>query len=438
MKKLTYQETLNYMFAQLPMYQRIGAAAYKANLDNTYALMDVLQHPYQKFKSIHVAGTNGKGSTSHMLAAILQCSGYKVGLYTSPHLKDFRERIRVNGKMVSKNYVTDFVEQNKKHFEKIKPSFFEMTVGLAFNYFAYKKVDIAIIETGLGGRLDSTNVITPELSIITNISYDHTNLLGKTMQKIATEKAGIIKPDGLVIVGEHQPETAKIFEKAAKKNKATLVFASEVFNVKVKEQAFIKNKLMLKYDIFPRNSRKTMGTNLPCDLAGTYQAKNIATVTLSCMTLDTFTGIRINWNKFDYALSNTVDLTGLQGRWQVLQKKPLVIADIGHNEAGIAEVVKNIKVTPHKKLHFILGVVKDKDIASMLKLLPKKASYYFCKSSIPRALPEQDLTAKAAKYGLKGSSWPTVKKALQAALLAASKDDLIIVGGSAFTVAETL
>lgn len=429
---MTYKETLDYLFAQLPMFHRIGAAAYKANLDNTYALMDVLKQPQTKFKTIHVAGTNGKGSTSHMMAAVLQEAGYKVGLYTSPHLKDFRERIRINGKMIPQQKVVYFVNQHQKHFDKIKPSFFEWTVGLAFDYFAEKKVDIAIIEVGLGGRLDSTNIITPELSIITNISFDHTNLLGNTLELIAGEKAGIIKKDIPCLISERAIVTEEVFINKAKKEETLLFFTEDLVKVKAVKQTFKKGKLNLVYKV--SSSKKEM----LCDLPGTYQTKNIATIYAACAILNSFSDFKIGLTKIEKALTKVTETTGLKGRWQVLNNKPLVIADTGHNEAGIKEVLKNIKLTPYKNLHIVLGIVNDKDVNTMLSLLPKKAIYYFCKASIPRALNEKELQLLAAKHKLIGTIFKTVSKALATAKKTAHKDDLIFVGGSTFTVAEVV
>ncbi|MBK6834494.1 MAG: bifunctional folylpolyglutamate synthase/dihydrofolate synthase [Bacteroidetes bacterium] len=429
---MTYKETLDYLFAQLPMFHRIGAEAYKANLDNTYALMDVLKQPHSKFKTIHIAGTNGKGSTSHMMAAVLQEAGYKVGLYTSPHLKDFRERIRINGKMISQQKVVDFVDKHKKHFDKIQPSFFEWTVGLAFDYFAEKKVDIAIIEVGLGGRLDSTNIITPELYIITNISFYHTNLLGNTLGAIAGEKAGIIKKDIPCLISERTFETEEVFIDKAKKEFAPLFFTEDLIKVKVVKQIFKKGNLNLVYKV--SSSKKEM----LCDLPGTYQTKNIATIYAACAILNSFSDFKIGLTDIEKALTKVTETTGLKGRWQVLNNKPLVIADTGHNEAGIKEVLKNIKQTQYKNLHIVLGVVNDKDVNAMLSLLPKKATYYFCKASIPRALDEKELQLLAAKHKLKGATYKTVKQALADAKKITHKDDLIFVGGSTFTVAEVV
>lgn len=406
---MNYSETLHYLYERLPMYQRIGAAAYKADLNNTIAICKLLGNPENKFKSVHIAGTNGKGSVSHMLAAVLQSAGYKVGLYTSPHLKDFRERIKINGKMIPEKKVVEFVRKYKKGFEKIKPSFFEWTVGLAFDHFSKEKVDIAVIETGLGGRLDSTNVITPLLSVITNISYDHQNLLGNTLQKIAGEKAGIIKKNGVVVVSEDQKGIAPVFKKKAKKEKALLLFADQ----------WIKS---------------TQG--IECGLKGSYQDKNIRAVLLASALLNEH--FEVPGLAIRKGLKDVVKLTGLRGRWDLLSRKPLTVADIAHNEAGIKEVFTQVKNTPHKKLHIVFGTVNDKDIRKILKLLPKKATYYFCKADLPRALDAATLGIEAQKNGLNGVIYPSVKKALHAAKKQASSNDLILITGSAFVVAEVI
>lgn len=429
---MTYPETLQYMYAQLPMFHRVGAAAYKANLDNTIAICNLLNNPHQKFKSIHIAGTNGKGSTSHMLASILQEAGYKVGLYTSPHLKDFRERIRINGKMISKNYVVEFIEKYKTDFEKIQPSFFEMTVGLAFQYFADKKVDVAVIEVGLGGRLDSTNIIAPDISVITNISYDHMALLGNTLPKIAAEKAGIIKKNGMVIIGESQEEVKKVFESTAKEKNASIVFADKLLGLK----NISYQQSGMQFDL--TDSKKTIAKKLLCALGGVYQQKNILTVIASVQILNKYKGYIIKDSVIKAGLKNVIKNTSLQGRWQVINKKPLTIADTGHNEAGIKEVMKQISITPYKKLHVVFGIVNDKDPDKILKLLPKDASYYFCKANLPRALDAKELAEKAYKYGLKGEVYSSVKAAVKGAQKLAAKNDLIYVGGSTFVVAEAL
>ena len=429
---MNYNETLEYLFSRLPMFQRIGAAAYKANLDNTLALMKALNYPEKKIKTIHIAGTNGKGSTSHMLASVFQSAGYKTGLYTSPHLIDFRERIKINGKMISKKEVVKFVKQHNKTFDKIEPSFFEWTVALAFDYFARKKVDVAIIETGLGGRLDSTNVIRPELSIITNISYDHMNLLGATLPLIATEKAGIIKLNTPVLIGETQHEISKVFISKSKQCNAPVFFADNLIKTKNRKQVSKKNELYLEIEL------SNSGKKICCDLPGLYQEKNIKTVLAAIGIINTTTSFKINSRQLKSGLMNVKKNTGLFGRWQIIKNKPLIIYDTGHNEAGIKEVVKNIKNTKHNKLHIVLGMVNDKDINHVLKILPKNASYYFCKASIPRALDENILYSEASKEQLKGVCFSDVKSALKSALNNANKNDLIFVGGSTFTVADAL
>ncbi len=429
---MNYKETLDYLFSRLPMFQRIGAAAYKANLDNTWALMNALDSPEKKIKTIHIAGTNGKGSTSHMLAAAFQQAGYKTGLYTSPHLIDFRERIKINGKMISKQEVVKFVELHQKTFDQIEPSFFEWTVALAFDYFSRKKVDIAIVETGLGGRLDSTNVIHPELSIITNISFDHMNLLGATLPLIATEKAGIIKENTPVLIGETQKEIKPVFTSKAKIGHSPLFFADELISVKSVKQIHKKNDLFLEMN-FNESTKKII-----CDLPGLYQTRNIKTLLSAIAIINSTTAFKINSKQIVAALKNVKSQTGLMGRWQILKNKPLVIADTGHNEAGIKEVIKNIKNTKHDKLHFVLGMVNDKEVDKILQLLPKKAIYYFCKANIPRALDETLLKENAQQFNLKGNCYTNVQDALFAALQNASTKDLIFIGGSTFTVADAL
>jgi dihydrofolate synthase/folylpolyglutamate synthase len=429
---MSYKETLDYLFSCLPMFQRIGAAAYKANLDNTWALMATLDHPEKKIKTIHVAGTNGKGSTSHMLAAVFQAAGYKTGLYTSPHLIDFRERIKIDGKMISKNEVIHFVEQHRKTFDAIQPSFFEWTVALAFDFFARKKVDIAIIETGLGGRLDSTNVIQPELSIVTNISFDHMNLLGNTLPLIAAEKAGIIKEHVPILIGETQKEVCNVFISNASKKNAPLFFADKLIRIKSLKQITKRNNLYLELEIGSSEKK------IACDLPGLYQSKNIKTVLAAIAIINSTSTFKINSGQVKQALKNVKQLTGLMGRWQIIKNNPLIIADTGHNEAGITEVIKNIKITPHQQLHFILGMVNDKEIDKVLSLLPKKAIYYFCKASIPRALDESILKEQATNYKLHGDCYTSVRAALKSALKKADKKDLIFIGGSTFTVADAL
>lgn len=427
---MTYEQTLDYLYSRLPMFHRIGSAAYKADLVNTVRICTLLKNPELRFRSVHIAGTNGKGSTSHMLSSILQEAGYKTGLYTSPHLKDFRERIRINGKMIPKKFVVNFVETYLKDFEKIKPSFFEWTVGLAFHYFAEMNVDIAIIETGLGGRLDSTNVITPELSVITNISLDHTNLLGDTVKEIAREKAGIIKPGIPVIIGERDNETEKIFLKTAKEKIAPITFAEDL--VKTSKAAVLYKatpqlSLLVKNDVY--------SGMIVSPLAGMYQIKNVKTVIATAAHLSN-SGFKITPTNIKRGIWKVTSNTGLLGRWQQLGKNPLIIADTAHNEAGIKEVLKMIRKTEFDNLHFILGMVSDKDTDSILNHLPRSATYYFCSPNIPRAMDSYDLRDKAEASGLTGTVHTSVKKALTAAKKNAGKNDLIFAGGSTFVVAE--
>ena len=428
---MTYPQTLDYLFSKLPMYQRIGAAAYKADLNNTIAICKALGNPEKKIKYVHVAGTNGKGSSSHMLAAILQQAGYKTGLYTSPHLVDFRERIKINGKMISKTEVVKFVEDYKTIFEKIEPSFFEWTVGLAFHYFAQQEVDVVILEVGLGGRLDSTNVITPVACLITNIGYDHMNLLGDTLPKIAAEKAGIIKTKIPVVISQTQLDVISVFNETAKQLKAPIEFADK--NYKLISSSY--NKEFLSITLLHKKTNTTHLYNL--DLQGSYQIKNVMGV-LNATEILKQKGFIIEETDSINALSQVQKLTGLHGRWQIIQEKPLVIADTGHNEDGIKEVLDNLKRYTYKTLHFVLGVVNDKDISKILKLLPKDATYYFCKASIPRALDENELATLAKKNGLNGSTFKTVPEALKKAIKQAKVKDLVFVGGSTFTVADIL
>jgi dihydrofolate synthase/folylpolyglutamate synthase len=405
---MNYQEVLSYLFSQLPMYQRIGKAAYKIDLSNTHLLMGLLANPECKFKAVHVAGTNGKGSTSHMLASVLQEAGYKVGLYTSPHLKDFRERVKINGEMISEAEVIKFVTLHQAKFEAINLSFFEWTVGLAFDYFANQQVDIAIIETGLGGRLDSTNVITPEVSVITNIGIDHTQFLGETLEKIAAEKAGIIKKNIPVVIGETQEQTTAVFIAKADAVNARIIFAD-----------------LLK------------DSNFMTDLKGIYQQKNLKTCLATIQILN-----QGNWAISDRhiakGMSAVVANTGLLGRWQILGESPLIIADTGHNEQGITEVVKQLAQIECKELHIVFGAVNDKSITSVLALLPKHAHYYYCQANIPRALAVAELGDLAQDKGLKGVLCNSVEDALNRAKQKATNEDVVFVGGSTFVVAEVL
>lgn len=428
---MTYQQTIDYLFSRLPMFQRIGAAAYKANLDNTISICKALGNPEKKIKCVHVAGTNGKGSSSHMLAAILQQAGYKTGLYTSPHLIDFRERIKINGKLIPKTDVVKFVENYKTIFEDIEPSFFEWTVGLAFNYFAEQEVDVAIIEVGLGGRLDSTNVIKPQCCLITNIGFDHVNLLGNTLPLIAAEKAGIIKEKIPVVISQTQLDVLSVFNTKAQSLKAPIIFADKQY--KVLSHDFQDGLLCV--ELLEKITNNTQHYKL--DLTGTYQLKNLQGV-LSCINSLKQKGFLIEDENVLYALQHVKKLTGLMGRWQILSEKPLIIADTGHNEDGITEVVKNIERYSYKKLHMIIGVVNDKDVTSILKLLPKNATYYFCKANIPRALPEKELFDLAKQHDLKGKKFASVALALSEAKKVAKANDLIFIGGSTFTVADAI
>ncbi len=420
------------------MFHRIGPAAYKPDLSNTIKICAALSNPEQKFRSVHIAGTNGKGSSSHLLASILQEAGYKTGLYTSPHLKDFRERIRINGKMIPKSVVLNFVADHKKLFQKVQPSFFEWTVGLAFDFFAKQKVDIAIIETGLGGRLDSTNVITPLVSVITNISFDHTNLLGKTLKKIATEKAGIIKNGIPVVIGETQLKVKTVFEKKAKKEKSPIRFADEEYQF-TNLQTTKTSPPQLTGKI--KAGKNSVHPKFYCGLSGNYQQKNIATV-LSTIDVLRESGFEISDKAILSGLKNVITNTGLQGRWQIISNSKtsgvLTIVDTGHNEAGIMEVVAQLKRMRYKKLHIVFGVVNDKDPRIVLKYLPKKAAYYFCHANLPRALKSTELVEVAKKSGLKGKSFNSVREALKTAQSTAEHGDLVFVGGSTFVVAEII
>ena len=431
---LNYTTTLDYLFNRLPMYQRSGPVAYKNNLDNTVHLDNLFGNPHKKFKSIHVAGTNGKGSVSHMLAAVFQQAGYKTGLYTSPHLKDFRERIRINGQMVLEQFVVDWVEKFRINNEmwKIEPSFFELTVILAFDYFAREKVDIAILEVGLGGRLDSTNIVTPELSVITNIGLDHVALLGDTIEKIAVEKAGIIKGSVPVVIGSTQEETRDIFKVTATSKKSRVFFADKEFTVPYSMISLDGKQLMT----IEKNGEQVL-PGLKLDLQGVYQRKNLPAV-LQSVEIMKNQGWSISDTALLKGLSNTTKLTGLRGRWEILGANPLVVCDTAHNFDGITQVVAQLEQTPYKNLHIVFGMVNDKDPDRVLGLLPKDAKYYFTKASIPRAMNEKDLAKKAADFGLKGESFEGVKEAFQLAKSKAGSRDVIFVGGSTFVVAEIL
>ncbi len=407
---MTYAQTLEYLFAQLPMYQRVGAAAYKKDLTNTFKLCEALDNPQHKFKSVHVAGTNGKGSVSHMLASVFQQNGFKTGLYTSPHLVDFRERIRINGACVSEEFVIDFVKKISKALEDIKPSFFEITVAMAFYYFAEQQVDIAVIETGLGGRLDSTNVVTPEVSIITNIGLDHTDMLGDTLPLIATEKAGIIKKDIPVVIGERHPETDNVFVDKANNTNSVITFAEDM--------------------VKPNKIWQT-------DLLGYYQVQNVRTTMAALVALNNI-GWGLDIQKCRKGIRNVVKNTGIQGRWQIIQDTPKVICDTGHNTEGIEEIVMQLEQEDCDQLHIVFGQVQGKDTTNVLQLLPQNAQYYFCKPNIVRGLDSTLLAKSATDVGLTGDVFDSVMTAYTAALIAASPDDVIFVGGSTFVVADLL
>lgn len=406
---MNYPETLKWLFDQLPMYQLQGASAYKKDLTNVHLLMDYLEHPENQLECIHVAGTNGKGSSSHMLASVLQEAGYKVGLYTSPHLKDFRERIKINGVMISEDFVCDFVNQHQSFFEANDMSFFEMSVGLAFDYFAKEKIDIAIIEVGMGGRLDATNIITPLVSVITNIGLDHTQFLGNTLAAVATEKAGIIKRNIPVVIGEYTPATQPVFLATAKAMQSDIYFASDL-----------------------------IATTYPSDLLGDYQVHNKKTVLQTLTILNQYTSFHTNESHWKKGLSQVVKNTGLQGRWQQLGESPKIICDTAHNTHGLTIVLKQIQKESFDQLHFVLGVVNDKDLDEVLPLFPKNAEYYFCKPNIPRGLEADILHKKASSFGLNGKIYNSVSDAYAKAKQNAQPSDFIYVGGSTFVVAEIL
>ena len=434
---MTYPQTLDYLFSQLPMYSRVGAVAYKEDLHNAIAICGALNDPQNKFRSIHIAGTNGKGSTSHMLAAILQEAGYKTGLYTSPHLKDFRERIKINGKMVSKSFVTDFVTRTKSLVEEIQPSFFELTMAMAFDYFSQQKVDIAIIETGLGGRLDSTNIITPILSVITNIGFDHMNILGDTLVKIAKEKAGIIKTGVPVVIGEYTHETKVVFDNKATQCNAPIYFSQDEYSITDIHPG------MRQLDCSIKNIANAEPNFYSLDLNGLYQLNNLRT-TLGAEKELQKQGFLITESMKKNALANVKKLTGLHGRWELISDNPFVVLDVAHNEDGIRQVLSQTKkfleainkANLKNKLHFVMGMAKDKEVAKVLSLLPKDANYYFTAAHIPRALPSIELMMKAAEFGLQGFHFEDVNEAIQAAKNHAGQNDLIVVCGSVFVVGE--
>jgi dihydrofolate synthase / folylpolyglutamate synthase len=424
----SYQEAIDYLYRNLPMFQRVGKIAFKPDLKNTEELCRLLDHPERKFKSIHVGGTNGKGSTSHMLASILQSSGYTAGLYTSPHLKDFTERIRVNGEPVEKEYVLAFVNRMHEHIQAIKPSFFEITVAMAFDYFVQKKVDVAVVEVGLGGRLDSTNVINPIFSLITNIGWDHKDILGDTLQKIAWEKAGIIKGKTPVIVSERQENVQDVFISRASELGAPIEFSSDSYEA-------VQSKSGNRTAYLIRKSGEILVEGIELPLEGTYQEKNIAGV-FSAVDLLKKKGFKIDEDQIRHGLANVISQTKLKGRWQKLGDRPMIVCDTGHNIDGVEAVLRQVRQQEFSRLHIVWGMVRDKDIADILNILPKDALYYFCNARIPRAMDAGELAIKAGEAGLKGLVVPDVNQAIQKALSQASADDFILVGGSTFVVGE--
>lgn len=424
---MTYQETTEYLFNSAPLFQHVGGDAYKEGLGNTHLLDEHFGHPHTKYRTIHVAGTNGKGSCSHTLAAILQSAGYKVGLYTSPHLVDFRERIRVNGEMVSEEYVIRFVEEHRAFFEPLHPSFFELATAMAFNYFAESHVDVAVIEVGLGGRLDCTNIITPDLSIITNISPDHTQFLGNTLAQIAGEKAGIIKEGIPVVIGETTEETRPVFVNKANETNSPIILSDEL--------NLVKNSVSTNNG--GRIYNTTLYKNLEGELGGLCQEKNTNTLLAATEELKKI-GYRLTEENIRHGFAHVCQLTGLMGRWQKLHEHPTLICDTGHNTGGIAYIVEQLKAQAYDRLHIVMGMVNDKDVSGVLAMMPKEATYYFTRASVKRALDEEELQALAARFNLHGNTYPTVAEASQAALGNAKENDLIFVGGSSFIVADLL
>jgi dihydrofolate synthase/folylpolyglutamate synthase len=429
---MTYEQTLDFLFSQLPAYHRIGKAAYKNNLDNTRVLDEHFNHPHRNYKTIHIAGTNGKGSVSHIAASVLQEAGYRTGLYTSPHLKDFRERIRVNGEMISKREVIAFVKNNRSIIDLMKPSFFEMCVAMAFDYFAKREVDIAVIETGLGGRLDSTNIITPVVSVITNIGHDHFDLLGGSLVNVAGEKAGIIKKNVPVIIGETQPEVKSIFTEKASDSGSHIIFADDNFNCELEK--YCSRDALRKFAIRDLSGALIAAGVTP--MPGDYQEKNIATV------FQLFTSVKDTLNISQEVLlrgiKGVVANTGMQGRWQVLSRTPLTICDTAHNREGLEFVIRQLSRIGSKKMHMVIGFVSDKDLAQVLPLFPVGAKYYYTRASVPRAMDENILRDKASEYRLTGESYTSVKEAFAAARHNAGTEDIIFVGGSTFVVAEVI
>jgi len=430
---LNYEQTLEYLYAQLPMYQREGAAAYKKDLGNIKALCDLLDHPQEKFPSVHIAGTNGKGTVAHMLAAVLQNRGYKTALYTSPHYRDFRERIKINGAFISQDEVITFVDKYQQKIEEIKPSFFEITVAMAFDYFAKQEIDIAIIETGLGGRLDSTNILNPDLCVITNISYDHQNMLGETLPEIALEKAGIIKPKTRVVIGEYQQEVAHVFKAKAAENEAPISFGDQSYRAQLKKRTATHSV----YSIY--RGDLCCYPDVHINLLGSVQDKNVTTF---FQALEELNDLNLFKMVREYDIRNGLpklrEMTNYVGRWEVLGSGPTIIADSAHNDSGLKIAMKDLSEIKRKSLHMVIGMVNDKDISKLLNHFPKEATYYFCKAAIPRGLDASALKEKATEFELEGDAYPSVAEALEAAKSKATARDLVYVGGSTFVVAEVV
>jgi dihydrofolate synthase/folylpolyglutamate synthase len=432
---MNYAETLNYLYARLPMFHRVGAAAFKKDLTNTLALARHLGDPHTKFPSVHVGGTNGKGSVSHILAAICQAAGLKTGLYISPHYRDFRERIKVNGRYIPRKAVVEFVCSNRQKIEEVQPSFFELCVAMAFDHFARERVDVAVIEVGLGGRLDSTNIITPELSVITNISYDHMNLLGDTLTLIAGEKAGIIKPGIPVVIGETHPESAPVFLEKARSTGSEIIFADQHVRATPVQESIQNRSIRTSYLV--SRDEKTWINDLEMEAGGPFQEKNLATALLAWEKMKMIFP-EIDEYALRKGLENLKQLTRFMGRWEIIRNSPTVLCDSAHNEAGIALAFDRINNWPHRKLHIVTGFVNDKPAGKVLSLFPKNASYYFAKANIPRGLDARDLARQAAGLGLAGRAYSSVKNALKAAVKKAGPDDLVVVIGSIFVVAEVI
>ncbi|MBP7368703.1 MAG: bifunctional folylpolyglutamate synthase/dihydrofolate synthase [Paludibacteraceae bacterium] len=423
---MNYEQTLDYLYSRLPVFHQIGGSAYKPGLENTIRILSALHQPQNSFRSIHVAGTNGKGSVSHLLSSILQSAGYKTGLYTSPHLVDFGERIRVNGEMIDKQFVVDFVENHKSLIEEVQPSFFEITMAMAFDYFAKSGVDVAVIEVGLGGRLDSTNIIHPELSVITNISFDHEEFLGHTLPEIAAEKAGIIKSHTPVVIGEALSETKPVFIQKAREMNASIFFSENCRQVFF--ERYEENRMWVK---------TSNGKSYLVGLTGNYQLKNIATV-LTAVDQLRMTNFEITENSLKEGLEKVIEKTGLQGRWQIISSSPKIIADTGHNPGGIAFVSEQLKTQQYRTLRMVFGMANDKDIDTVLSLLPKNGVYYFTQAKIKRAFPSEDLLKKGQQAGLHGKSYSSIDEAIKTALNEAHEEDLIFIGGSNYVVGEAL